>query len=370
MNCSDIKEKLQAFLSDGLVEDEYKAYRSHINTCDKCKTYVRSIGSLSNQLWKLGRIRVPEDLASTVLYKLAHSGKKSPSQGLMVSKKYAIGGFLVLLLVGLLLGIHYLKTRENSPFTGEVSPAKVEVTDNQQVPADTVKPLLSEEYKTSMEDVVVFGRDEDFLEQPAEQDVLEEKISNVNETEVYANEAAAVRALPLHWHFRYSGNEQRARLLDALYSAGIALEYQKDGMVVFEAAGKEVEKVLEQMIFISQGTPSSLLDFTPSFPTLPDEKYKVSFYLEGPGGSFLHWHVTLPAPVKKSVFLDMLKEFSVSMLFESDRLIVFSVPDTNLDALRIRIQAMRISFSEYGSKAHGMNDLISGPIRISLYFTD
>jgi len=113
MNCADIKKKLQPFLDDLLAEDEFKAFRDHINVCGKCGKYVRSIGSLSNQLWKLGKARVPEDLSSTIMYKLDHHGQKAHLFKYILSKKRIIAGFILAsLIIALFVGINYLRARQ------------------------------------------------------------------------------------------------------------------------------------------------------------------------------------------------------------------------------------------------------------------
>ena len=77
MNCSDIQQLNKRFLQDLLTDEEYQTFLSHLETCPKCKDYVRSTGSLSTQLWELGDIKVPEDLLSTIVFKLSHAQEKS-----------------------------------------------------------------------------------------------------------------------------------------------------------------------------------------------------------------------------------------------------------------------------------------------------
>ncbi|MFC1509972.1 zf-HC2 domain-containing protein, partial [Candidatus Omnitrophota bacterium] len=70
ITCDDIKKKLKPFQQDLLAENEYKAFAAHVDECPKCKQYIGSIDFLSNQLWKLGDVKVPSDLSSTILFKL------------------------------------------------------------------------------------------------------------------------------------------------------------------------------------------------------------------------------------------------------------------------------------------------------------
>lgn len=115
MSCDDIKKKLKAFLDDLLAEDEYKVFGGHINICSKCREYVRSIGSLSNQLWKLGKVKVPQDFSSTILYKLAHPEEKTQQSKFVISKEHIIVGMILILLATLLFfGFNYFKKKMHS----------------------------------------------------------------------------------------------------------------------------------------------------------------------------------------------------------------------------------------------------------------
>jgi len=84
MICDDIRQKLQPFLDDLLVEDEYKAFCEHIDDCHPCNAYVRSVGAMPNQLWRLGQVKVPQDMISTVQYALAHPKEKARTPGNIV----------------------------------------------------------------------------------------------------------------------------------------------------------------------------------------------------------------------------------------------------------------------------------------------
>ncbi|RKY36477.1 MAG: hypothetical protein DRP78_03495 [Candidatus Omnitrophota bacterium] len=108
MDCSDIREKLKAFLNDLLVEDEYKLFVAHLNVCKKCKDYVRRIGSISNQLWQLGDVNVPPDLSYTILFRLKQTEQENIKSKFFISKKLAVGIFVVILaLATLFFGIKY-----------------------------------------------------------------------------------------------------------------------------------------------------------------------------------------------------------------------------------------------------------------------
>ncbi len=93
MTCEDTRKRLKAFLDDLLAESEYRDMCVHLGSCSACSNHVRSISSLGNQLWKMGKIRVPGDMSSTILYKYAHAGEHgnpaAPCPGMSKKQIYA-----------------------------------------------------------------------------------------------------------------------------------------------------------------------------------------------------------------------------------------------------------------------------------------
>jgi len=73
VTCDDIGKKLKDFVGDLLAESDYQAFVDHLDDCPKCTSYVRGMGSFSNQLWELGDIEVPSDLDSTILFSIQKS---------------------------------------------------------------------------------------------------------------------------------------------------------------------------------------------------------------------------------------------------------------------------------------------------------
>jgi hypothetical protein len=149
MDCADIRKKLQLFLEDLLVEEEYKAFCGHIDTCGKCSEYVRSIGALSNQLWKLGKVRVPEDLSSTIMYKLTHPDEKWQPPKFAISKKHIIASSILILLAGaLFFGISYFKRQWDSLNRSDTPTVRTEVIRIQEPPNDSEARALLEKLET------------------------------------------------------------------------------------------------------------------------------------------------------------------------------------------------------------------------------
>lgn len=134
MTCDEIRKRLKPFLEDLLTEDEYQAFVAHLTGCARCKAYVGSIGSVSNQLWELGAVSVPTDFSSTVLFKMKRLGQDARPSSPEVSPKAVIAVLVMLLLaVVVFFGLRYIKT-QNAPVSAPTT-----------VPATVVKAVSDEE---------------------------------------------------------------------------------------------------------------------------------------------------------------------------------------------------------------------------------
>jgi hypothetical protein len=199
MSCDDIKKRLQPFLDDLLAEDEFKAFRDHINVCGKCEKYVRSIGSLSNQLWKLGKVRVPEDLGSTIMYKLAHPEEKAQPSKFVISKKHIVIGS-ILILLALFFGIIYFKKFKVSQKIAETPIITRQIIIDQKPPTKPEAEMLLEELQGIKE---ALG--------PSEKEESVEKPSTVTESSA-TSKAAIIEPKLLHWHFIVSEKSDETEL--------------------------------------------------------------------------------------------------------------------------------------------------------------
>jgi len=141
MTCSDIQARLKPFLDDLLAEDEYRAFLSHLEQCSKCKEYVRAIGSLSNQMWRLSDVKISSDLSSNIIFRLSQSKKKAIEKPLILSKKLVFG--VIVLIIGFLLllgGTKFFNAFEPSSKTdkavNEVVIAKTQIIKEQEPLSD------------------------------------------------------------------------------------------------------------------------------------------------------------------------------------------------------------------------------------------
>lgn len=153
MNCDDIRQKLKPFLEELLAEEEYREFCEHLNACKKCLAYVRSIGSLSNQLWKLGQVEVPQDLSSTIQYKLAHPEEKAQPVKTKITKKQIVAGIIVIIsIIVLMLGINYFKARQDSLNEDDAPIVRTEIIRTIELPNDSeTKALLNQPETTAPE---------------------------------------------------------------------------------------------------------------------------------------------------------------------------------------------------------------------------
>lgn len=149
MNCADIGKKLKPFLEDLLADEDHKAFCVHIDMCSKCRAYVRSVGSLTNQLWRLGQVEVPEDLISTVQYKLVHQEEKNQPSKTKITKKQIISGIiLIIFTIVLVLGISYFKKRRNSSTRDGAPFVRTEIIRTQEPPSESEAKVLLEKLET------------------------------------------------------------------------------------------------------------------------------------------------------------------------------------------------------------------------------
>ncbi|MFH1867461.1 MAG: zf-HC2 domain-containing protein [Candidatus Omnitrophota bacterium] len=161
----------------------------------------------------------------------------------------------------------------------------------------------------------------------------------------------------------------KADLINAVNSSGLILDYQTDNLFAFTAKGEKIESVLGKILLISPGS-SSLRDYTPIVSVDPDQEYRVSVYLEKETTYVQHWHVTRASPVQRERVLDVIREESGRISYESEELIGFSISKGAIKKLKTRVLAMRIDLSEPGYTESEEGRLSSGPVEISIYFSE
>jgi hypothetical protein len=187
------------------------------------------------------------------------------------------------------------------------------------------------------------------------------------------SEAQTLEALPLHWHFRYLEERDKvierhkAKLLETLHTRGITLDHQTDELFIFTASGEKVEEILTQTLLSSQDI-FFFTDFTQTVATLKEKNYCVSLYFESDSAS-LHWHISPLALEQRSNLFESIRSLGGVIEYQCEELVVFSLQQTEIEKLRMRIRAMRVGFLDFGQQESKDKQLISGPVKISLYLT-
>jgi len=411
-DCDNIKKNIKSFTEDMLREEEYKAFLDHLETCSECKKYVRSVDSFSNQLWRLGDVKVPSDFGSTVLFKLTQPEEKPDEEETSApSKKWLIGGIaFILVAITLSAGlISYFKLRK---------PAEQEIT---VVQAPVVSEEAVQEPHRDQESDIQFDELDGIaavLNGPKEEIAF--GLVDLSQDETASEPEVDLGPTLLHWHFNHydktkeldalrlrrqkrklesdlkksSAEPESAKSIEEeisqvesrleqnlvekrrregepsniLKSLGIRLDYQDNDFVFFTAWGDQLKNVLDEIDQLSVGS-SSLKDFTPGASNLSNKEYKVSVYVVKKETAVLHWHVHLTMLTQKMQLLRSIQENGGDVTYEFAEEVTFSISSSKIEKIRAQMPAMRISLSEFGSPTvveGGEND---ESVVISIYFS-
>jgi hypothetical protein len=370
MACSDIKEKLKSFLEDLLSEDEYQAFVAHVDGCAECKKYVSAVGSLSNQLWDLGNVKVPTDLSSTILFKLKEAEKEPPTSKVAIPQRRLIAAIVTLFAAALLFFIsnYFITLNRNR------------IREKKMISAGA--KLEEEEGSQDINEIEPSAR---------RRQVIEKRIVLAGDEErnsVYKNISATTA---LHWHFSYSQESQATKLLGTLRDLGINLDYDFGDILIFSASGAKIEKLLSVVPLIS-----TFYNFNSDLKIPENKEMRVIMYLENENIEMssapsvedsnsssvfvslekkndtttktLHWHVVSLAS-KQSACLSVIREFGGSIDYESEELAIFKVNKDLVEKLVERIQAIDGVFADIGRIDSVKNLPDYTPVRISIYFS-
>ena len=139
MTCDDVRKRIKKFLEDLLEEDEYQDFIKHVNGCAACGDYTTALGSISNQLWKLGDVSVPSDFESTVLFKVRQLAQAPQAPKVYIRKKHVIAA-VILILIGAagFAAVSYFKKAGHVPSPAETPQVSTGAT-NEESPPDTYK---------------------------------------------------------------------------------------------------------------------------------------------------------------------------------------------------------------------------------------
>jgi len=266
-------------------------------------------------------------------------------------------------LVGaLFLGRTYLKGREKEPPGPTI---RTQVVFDSRTPSASEARSLFEQLQ-NMAARLEGPEEGSSLGGPAEETGLDEEEGSLPAGASTSAEALVTGGRPLHWHFR-TGAGRSAGLIEAFAALDVQWVFQKDPLFVFSGTGEDVERTLEQMLS-SAGAEPLFSDFTSRTPTVLTGVYRVSIYVEDSTDGALHWHIGPLAPDTKSRVRDIVQEFSDTIDYDSQELMVFSILPEKLESFRRRLRAMRVPLSEFGGGALLQGALRRASLELSIYF--
>ena len=223
MICRDISKLLKRFQDDLLSGEDYQAFIAHLNSCPKCKKYVRSIGSLSNQLWELGDVKVPDDLCSTIMFKLKSPSQEVKAPKFVISKKIMVGSLILFfVLPAVFFTINNIRKQSEVKETVE-APKILEVT----------APFNKEEIT------------EEELEKPEEL-VWEYNIADSAAPSEAPSAETVSKVESLHWHIQLSEGIDNTKDRENKRKVDLYLQQSLAQM-------KELENKIKRLKKISQG---------------------------------------------------------------------------------------------------------------------
>ena len=280
ITCSDIKDNVKQLLDDRLVEKEYHAFFRHLESCLKCKEYVRAIGSLSNQIWKLSEVEVPADLSSSIIFKLKQSGDNNEAQpSSELSTKVILGA--IIMIAGLFVffgtGI-FLKTPEPSSGADNAGIVEPRSIKEQEPVSDEEAEYLFSQLRAMAQSLEPISNGKSVRE------VSRVKVSKEGNLFLFdgspeTGKRSAPVAYSLHWHIPYSKEAEISQLVDTIKNLEIDLNYEDKNFLIFEATSGKL-KLLSDQIQLTNKWRLDLPEFI-SAGYLPDKKTLVSVCFSG-----------------------------------------------------------------------------------------
>ncbi|MDD5346982.1 MAG: zf-HC2 domain-containing protein [Candidatus Omnitrophica bacterium] len=357
MTCAEVDKALKSFLEDLLVEDEYQAVVAHLEGCSRCREYVGSIGSLSNQLWELGNVKVPADLADTVLFKLKEAEARGPEQRFVISRRALIAlAAAAAGMAALYVVFHVFKTGRRPPPDIDAPIVTMErIREDAGQGAREPGPGIAEQEE---------GRG---AAQPGEAGPAAGEPAAVPAAE---SEKSSIVLHPLHWHFEYADETAKSKLLEILAPLGSRTDYLDGELLSFASSKEAMEQVVERMVLAS-GEGFLRQDFTAGTPLFQNTANRLLVYLGKTGAvdsDALHWHVGFVSADQKQLFVTVIKKTGGSVEHEEEGFMVISVSRTDVGTLRERVQATGAVLTEFGRLNSSSGVLSSNPVKISIYF--
>jgi len=413
MTCTNIREELKQFLDDRLIEKDYRTFLFHLESCSKCKEYVRAIDALPNQLWKLGDVDVPSDLSSSIIFKLKKLEQDTPQSSLVLSKKMTFG--IIILIIGFFMlfwGIKFFKTLKSSSKADNVE-IVIMYNVKEQEPirnderGDTVQIIEEQEPVSSEEDEYLYGQLQAMAEslELIAKGKIDEKFSE--KTIPKKNNSLLLDETPkpgktlipdpysFHWHIPYSSETEIKQLVDTIRILEISLDYEDENFLIFKTTNEKL-KLLSDGIkftnklrldlpgFITEGSfpdgeihvsisftgRNSLVSGMSALP--PDQKRDVLGSLGKRVSSdrnILDWHILFISP-QRNILLNVIRRGGGRIIYTSKETVVFSVPGALIKKLAEEIQSTGGIFADFSEIKFNEDPLTGGIVNVLIDFSE
>ena len=375
-DCASVRRLIRSFLDDLLTEEEYLAFTAHLGQCEACRAYTASIGSLSNQLRELGTlVKVPADLVPTVLFRL--NSRPRASRPVSFKAIIVIAG-VAALVVGVFAAIHSKGSGEKKTAHSAAVPVTAgggeeffrEVKPEQPAPAaqeTSGAPGTSGSAGTRFSAASGSAGVSPLAQAPAQ--------------------IQSLRAL--HWHVTVGDKQEEEKLIKTIKAMDIPVEYLTPDLIVFSLLPDDVRRLRQGVAMnfaLRDFSPAAsgddkrarklflTLERVPAPPTSSTGAVEVVnarpalVSLEKEAGSSLHWHIMFVSPKKDELF-DLMRAAGGLKEFESEEMVVFSVPAGEVKKLSEQVHSLAGVFADFDLKAAG-ETFADERVKISLYFME
>lgn len=413
MTCTNIQEELKQFLDDRLIEKDYRAFLFHLESCSKCKEYVRSIDSLSNQLWKLGDVDVPSDLSSNIIFKLRQSEQDVPQSSPVLPKKIVFG--VIILIIGFFMffwGIKFLKTLKFSPTVDNAEIVQIYSVKKQESihndEGSSSVQIIKEQVPVSDEETEhLYGQLQAMAESLelianakidkkfSEKTIPEKNNSLLLDEPPKPGKTLIPDSYSFHWHIPYSSKIEIKQLVDTIRILEISLDYEDENFLIFKTTNEKLKLLSDGIKF----TNKLRLDL-PGFITegsFPDREIHVSISFTGRSSlasgmsalpsdqkrdalgslgrqvssdrNILDWHIFFISS-QRSTLLNVIRSGGGKIIYTSKETVVFSVPGALIKKLAEEIQSTGGIFADFSGIKFNENPLMRGLVNVLIDFSE
>lgn len=308
MDCRDVEQAIKPFLDDLLTEEKYQGIHTHLDSCPKCKQYVGAIGSFSYVLRELGEVKVPGDLADSVIFRLkAQTGAVKPTR-VKQTEKVLIAALVGTAVIGAVAYFQHLEPEVGTPIAANQAARDANIS-----PPPTAEPPVGKP-----------------------QAVPEPAVAPAAQT------ASVPKIVPIHWHYPDDvGGKAGRQMITALTRSGAEVDYTLQELVVLSLAGSRFRQFVGKMNPIDRRMlPVDEAEIGTNAE--PDQKVHLSVYFEKSGetaSNDLHWDIGIAKTEEHRLF-SVFHQMGLSLDYDSPELVVLKVSSTQVAELIDRIRTI------------------------------